>query len=138
MTQKTLPTPESVADFIAAISDPEKRRDAADLCALLESVSGEPPVMWGNAIVGFGSYHYVYASGHEGDAPRIGFSPRKVNLTVYIVPGFDGREALVARLGKVKTALSCLYIKRLADIDRDVLRDLALSAWTEMRERYPV
>lgn len=134
---KTKPTDISVADFIAAVENPQRRADAETLCALFEEVSGEPPVMWGPSIIGFGRYHYRYASGHEGDAPRLGFSPRKAQTVVYILPGFSGWAAFVGRLGKVKTSVACLYINRLDQIDLGVLRDLAAASLVEMRERYP-
>ena len=134
---KTKPTDVSVADFIAAVENPKRRADAETLCALFEEISGEPPVMWGPSIIGFGRYHYRYASGHEGDAPRLGFSPRKAQTVVYILPGFSGWEAFVARLGKVKTSVACLYINRLDQIDMAVLRELAAASLVEMRELYP-
>jgi hypothetical protein len=134
---KTKPTEISVADFITAVENPRRRADAEILCALFEEISGEPPVMWGPSIIGFGAYHYRYASGHEGDAPRLGFSPRKAHTVVYILPGFSEWEAMVARLGKVKTSVACLYINRLDQIDMAALRDLAAASLTEMRERFP-
>lgn len=134
---KTKPTEVSVADFIAAVENPQRRADAETLCALFEEISGAPPLMWGPSIIGFGRYHYRYASGHEGDAPRLGFSPRKAQTVVYILPGFRGWESFVARLGKVKTSVACLYINRLDQIDLGVLRELAVASLAEMRERYP-
>lgn len=134
---KTKPTEVSVAAFIAAVENPQRRADAETLCALFEEISGEPPLMWGPSIIGFGRYHYRYASGHEGDAPRLGFSPRKAQTVVYILPGFQGWESFVARLGKVKTSVACLYINRLDQIDLGVLRELAVASLAEMRERYP-
>ena len=134
---KTKPTSASVAAFIAAVENPRRRADALTLCALLEEVSGEPPVLWGSSIIGFGRYHYRYDSGHEGDAARIGFSPHKANLVIYIMPGFKARPDLVARLGKVKTAASCLYVNKLADLDMGALRALCEWALADMRERYP-
>ena len=134
---KTKPTPASVADFIAAVENPVRRADAETLCALLEEVSGEPPKMWGPSIIGFGSYHYKYASGHEGDAPRLGFSPRKAQTVVYLMSGYKGQEATLARLGKVKTSVSCMYINRLDQIDLEVLREMAVACRDHMRELYP-
>lgn len=134
---KTKPTEISVADFIASVEDPRRRADSEILCALFEELSGEPPVMWGPSIVGFGRYQYRYDSGHEGEWARIGFSPRKGNLSVYIMSGFKGREALVARLGKVKTSVSCLYINRLDKVDMEALRELAVQSLDYMRETYP-
>ena len=134
---KTLPTDASVADFIAAVPDARRRAEADTVCRLLEEVSGEPPVMWGPSIVGFGSYRYVYASGREGDWPIIGFSPRKAALTLYIMPGFTDRPDLMARLGELKSSVSCLYIPRLEAVDAAALRDLCVWAVETMRERYP-
>ncbi|MBU1540185.1 MAG: DUF1801 domain-containing protein [Alphaproteobacteria bacterium] len=134
---KTKPTETSVADFIAAVDNPTRRADARTVCALLEEVSGEPPTMWGPSIIGFGRYHYRYDSGHEGDAPRIGFSPRKAQTVLYILGGFEGQEALVARLGKVKTSVACLYVNKLADVDMAVLREIAVRSLAENRKRYP-
>ena len=134
---KTRPTDVSVADFIAAVENPKRRADAETLCALFEEISGEPPKMWGPSIIGFGRYHYRYASGHEGDAPRLGFSPRKAQTVVCGMAGFDGQAALIARLGKVKTSVACLYVNQLDQIDLGVLRELAVSSLAHMRERYP-
>lgn len=134
---RTRPTEVSVADFVAAVENPRRRADAETLCALFEAVSGEPPVMWGPSIIGFGRYHYRYASGHEGDAPRLGFSPRKAQTVLYLMSGFEGQAALIARLGKVKGSGACLYVNRLDQIELDVLRELAVSSLAHMRERYP-
>lgn len=134
---RTKPTEVSVADFIAAVENPQRRADAETLCALFEEISGEPAVMWGPSIIGFGQYHYRYASGHEGDAPRLGFSPRKAQTVVYAMSGFEGQAALIARLGKVKTSVACLYINRLDQIDMEVLRELAVGSLDHMREIYP-
>ncbi len=134
---KTKPTEVSVADFIAAVENPRRRVDAETLCTLFEEISGEPPVMWGPSIIGFGRYHYRYASGHEGDAPRLGFSPRKAQTVIYAMSGFEGEAPLIARLGKVKTSVACLYVNRLDQIDLDALRELAVSCLDYMREKYP-
>lgn len=134
---KTTPTDVSVADFIAAVENPTRRADAETLRVMFEEISGEPPVMWGPSIIGFGRYHYRYASGHEGDAPRLGFSPRKAQTVVYAMSGFKGQDALIARLGKVKTSVACLYINRLDQIDLGVLRELATGSLAHMRELYP-
>ena len=134
---KTVPTDASVADFIAAVPDARRRTEAEALCTLLQDVSGQPPVMWGPSIVGFGCYRYVYASGREGDWPIIGFSPRKAALTVYIMPGFEARPDLMARLGPLKTSVSCLYIPRLDKVDAGALRDLCVWSVQTMRDRYP-
>ena len=134
---KTRPTNDSVAAFIAAVESPSRRADALALCAMMEDVSGEPPVLWGRSIVGFGRYRYRYESGHEGDAARIGFSPRKANLVIYIAPGFKARPDLVAGLGKVRTSVSCLYVNRLSDVDIEALRELLEWSLAEMRRRFP-
>lgn len=134
---KTLPTDANVADFIAAVENPTRRADAEAVCAMMAEISGEPPVMWGPSIIGFGRYHYRYDSGREGDFLQIGFSPRKANLVLYLMPGFEGRQDLLARLGKAKTSVSCLYLNKLADVDMDVLRELITTSLNEMRRRYP-
>ena len=134
---KTKPTETSVAEFIAAVENPVRRADAETVLALLEEISGEPATMWGPSIIGFGKYHYRYDSGHEGDAPRIGFSPRKAQTVLYILGGFEGQDELLARLGKVKTSVACLYVNKLADVDMAVLREIAVRSLAENRKRYP-
>ena len=134
---KTKPTETSVADFIAAVENPVRRADAETVLALLEEISGEPATMWGPSIIGFGKYHYRYDSGHEGDAPRIGFSPRKAQTVLYILGGFEGQDELLARLGKAKTSVACLYVNKLADVDMAVLREIAVRSLAENRKRYP-
>ncbi|HEX6385483.1 MAG TPA: DUF1801 domain-containing protein [Anaerolineae bacterium] len=121
---KTRPNDESVEAFLNSVEDEKKREDAFALLELMKEVMGEEPVMWGDSIVGFGSYHYRYASGREGDSPLTGFSPRKRDLTLYIMAGFDQYDDLLERLGKFKTGKSCLYVKRLEDVNLDVLREL--------------
>lgn len=129
---KTRPTGASVDDFIAGVDHPGRREDALLLRDLLGEVSGAPAVLWGTSIVGFGSYR-----GPTGDWPIIGFSPRKANMVVYIMTGFDDQAGLLARLGKHRTGGSCLYLGRLKDIDVGVLRDIAAHSVAEMRLRYP-
>jgi Domain of unknown function (DU1801) len=120
-----VPTSADVDTFIDAVPNEHRRSDARELCKLMRSVTGEPPVMWGRSIVGFGSYHYRYESGRTGDAPLAGFSPRKANLVVYLVGGFEDRyPKLLDKLGPHKTGKACLYLKRLGDVDLDVLRQL--------------
>ncbi|MBK6470503.1 MAG: DUF1801 domain-containing protein [Betaproteobacteria bacterium] len=109
---------------MATVADPARRADCETLVRLMEAATGERGQMWGGAIVGFGSYHYVYASGNSGDWPVVAFSPRKTDLSVYIMPGFESHASLLQRLGKHKTGKSCLTLKRLADVDLDVLRQL--------------
>lgn len=113
-----------VEAFLASIEDDAKRADSQALLELMSKITGEPGVMWGSSIVGFGSYHYTYATGREGDWFKVGFSPRKQNLTLYIMSGFDGSDELLEKLGKHTTGKSCLYVKRLADVDGKVLADL--------------
>ncbi|MFI2650681.1 DUF1801 domain-containing protein [Micromonospora fulviviridis] len=121
----TVPTGASVDDFLAAVPDDRRRADAERLCALLGDITGEPPVMWGPSIVGFGSYRYTYESGRTGDWPLVGFSPRKQQFVVYLVGGFEERyPSVLARLGPHKTGKGCLYLKRLDDIDERALREL--------------
>lgn len=134
---KTRPNDASVEAFINAVDHPRRREDAHILLELLQRVTGEEPVMWGPSIVGYGSYHYRYASGQEGDWPITGFSPRRQNLSIYIMAGFGDYEDLVARLGKHKTGKSCLYVNKLADVDLDVLETLVRASVAEMKLRYP-
>lgn len=133
---KTQPTQESVSDFLASVEDPTRRRDCRQVYELLADITGTEGVMWGSSIVGFGSYHYKYASGREGDFLITGFSPRKQNLTVYVMNGFSDYESLMANLGKYKTGKSCLYLKKLSDIDFDLLRELVNNSVKFMRENY--
>jgi Domain of unknown function (DU1801) len=121
----TSPTGADVDAFLDSVEDGRRREDARSLCALMQEVTGEPPVMWGSSIVGFGRYHYRYESGHEGDSPLAGFAPRKQHLVVYLIGDFEDRhKAIMARLGRVKTGKGCLYLKRLDHVDRDALREL--------------
>ena len=121
---KTKQTNESVKDFLNKVPDEEPRADCFAIAKLMEEVTGEKPKMWGPSIVGFGSYHYKYASGREGDWPITGFSPRKKDLTLYIMMGFEKHRDLMEKLGKHSTSKSCLYIKRLADIHVPTLKKL--------------
>ncbi|WP_092557268.1 DUF1801 domain-containing protein [Actinoplanes derwentensis] len=129
---KTSRTEQSVATFLATVADPRRRADAEAAVALSAAVTGAEPVMWGTAIVGFGAYHYRYASGREGDWPAVGLSPRKQALTFYIVPDFDGYDELLARLGPHTPGKSCLLLKRLDDVDRSVLSDLILRGFRHL------
>jgi hypothetical protein len=118
-------TDASVQEFLAQVPDDQRREDAGRLCVMMQEITGEPPVMWGSSIVGFGAYHYRYASGHEGDSALAGFSPRRQHLVIYLVGEFaDRHQAVLARLGSHKTGKGCLYIKRLDDVDLDALREL--------------
>jgi len=118
-------TDASVEEFLARVPGDQRREDARRLCALMREITGEPPAMWGPSIIGFGAYHYRYASGHEGDSALASFSPRRQNLAIYLVGEFAGRHrAALARLGPHKTGKGCLHISRLADVDLDALREL--------------
>ena len=134
---KTQQTIASVDDFIASVADPAQREDARAIIEIMERLSGEPARMWGPSIVGFGSYHYLYESGREGDMCRIGFSPRKGQTVLYLIDGFAGHAELLAQLGKHKTGKACLYIKRLADLDNAVLEQLCSRSLAYMAKKYP-
>jgi hypothetical protein len=134
---KTKQTEVSVDDFIAGLENPQRREDAKTVRAMFERLSGEPARMWGPTIIGFGSYHYKYESGHEGTMCRMGFSPRKAELVLYVLTGFAGQPELLARLGKHKTGKVCLYVKKLADVDVAVLEVIAERALAHMNEKYP-
>ncbi len=121
---KTKPTTVKVADFLNRIPDARKRAEAFELLELMKKATKFEPVMWGPSIIGFGSYHYRYASGREGDAPLAGFSPRKQNLVVYITSGFERFNSLMKQLGPHSTGVSCLYLKKWAEIDKKVLSEL--------------
>ena len=115
----------SVEGFLARVPDERRREDARRLCAMMQEVTGEPPVMWGTSIIGFGTYHYRYASGHEGDSALASFSPRSQHLAIYLIGDFAHRHhSVLARLGPHKTGKGCLYIKRLDQVDQDALREL--------------
>lgn len=133
---KTKPTKVSVAGHIAAISNDDLRKDGKALVALMRRVTRQKPRMWGPSMVGFGSYHYRYASGHEGDSALAAFAVRGSELVAYIT-GFEGRDALLAKLGKHRTGKVCVYIKRLADIDLKVLETMIARSVAEAKRRYP-
>ena len=133
---KTKKTNASVKAFLATIDDPEKRADCEAVSKLMRAATGSPGKMWGTSIVGFGSYDYVYESGRSGTWMLCGFSPRKQNLTLYIMSGFKGYPELMKRLGKFKTGKSCLYVKSLADVDRKVLAELINESVKYMRSKY--
>ena len=126
---KTQPTSVPVEEFIAAVEHPVRRADAETLLEMFRRATGEEPLMWGPSIIGFGQYHYVYDSGREGDAPAVGFSPRKTNLTLYVLSDHPAQADLLARLGKHRTSVACLYINKLADVDLDVLEELTAAAY---------
>jgi len=131
---KTQKNEASVDEFLNSVADEKKRKDSFSILELMQEVTGEEPSMWGSSIVGFGSYHYKYASGREGDWFLTGFSPRKQSLTLYIIPGFDQYEPLLANLGKFKTGKSCLYINNLEDVDKTTLKELIQQSVTYLRK----
>ena len=133
---KTKPTKVSVASFIAALPDTNKRADAKVIVGLMQRATGEKPVMWGPTIIGFGKVHYVYESGREGDMPVIGFSPRKAAIVLYVLTGFPGEKALLAKLGPHSTGKVCLYVKKLADLDEKVLKEIIEKAVASTRAKY--
>jgi hypothetical protein len=133
---KTKPTKLSVARFINALTDQTRRADAKALVQLMQRAAGEKPKMWGPSIIGFGSYHYRYESGREGDMPLIGFSPRKAATVLYNMMGFSDSKALLAKLGKYTTGKGCLYVKKLADVDQQVLETMAVKSVAAMRARH--
>jgi hypothetical protein len=134
---KTKVTNASVTAFINSVSDPVQRADAKTLLALLKKITKEKPKLWGRSIVGFGKYHYTSErSAQEGDWPLVGFSPRKQNLTLYIMRDFKEQAALLKRLGKYKSSVGCLYIKRLADIDQTVLAKLIERSFQVMKKKF--
>ena len=135
-TQKTRETAASVEEFLNGIENRTRREDGLAMLDLMREVTGEEARMWGGSIVGFGSYHYVYESGREGDAMLTGFSPRKQNLAIYVMPGFSAYDSLLDKLGKHKTGKSCLYINKLADVDLKVLRTLVRRSVQVMRKKY--
>ena len=134
---KTKPTEVSAKSHIATIGNEEQRNDARTLLALMRRVTRQEPRMWGPSIVGFGSYHYKYASGHEGDSALTGFAVRGSEFVVYIAPDFEGRDELLAKLGKHRTGKVCVYVKRLANVDLKVLETLVARSIANTKRRYP-
>ena len=133
---KTTETESSVTDFINTVADVAKRNDSHYLAKLITAQTGLPAKMWGTAIVGFGSYHYKYDSGHEGDAPLIGFSPRANALVLYMAPDFEQRNELLQKFGKHKQGKACIYVKKMADINEEVLREMITNSVEWMKSRY--
>ena len=133
---KTTRNDASVDAFLAGVDNEKRRDDCRTVIAIMQRVTDEDPVMWGPSIVGFGSYHYKYDSGREGDFFLTGVAPRKQALTVYIMPGFNSYDGLMTKLGKHKTGRSCLYIKKLEDVDLTVLEELITKSVTWMRDKY--
>ena len=130
---KTVKTAESVDKFLSAVENKRRREDGLALLEMMKNVTGLEPEMWGPSIIGFGSYHYRYDSGREGDMPLTGFSPRSRSLSLYIMSGFDNYDELLGKLGKHRTGASCLYINKLADVDMDVLRELVAQSVEHMK-----
>jgi hypothetical protein len=132
--QKTKPTKTSVESYIDKIDDESVRDDSRELIKMMQKLTGEPPVMWGTSIIGFGKYHYKYASGHEGEACLAGFAPRKTNLTVYAYPVVP---ELMQKLGKYKGSKGCIYIKKLSDIDMQVLEKVVKASIQYIYKKFP-
>ncbi len=135
---KTQVTDVSPADFIAEVEHPTRRADAQVLDALFQKVTGWEPKMWGPTIIGYGQYHYTYDSGREGDFLATGFSPRKANLSLYIMPGYEDFGDLLTQLGKHKKGKACLYINKLADVNLDVLEEIIRAGIDDLATRWPV
>lgn len=135
-TNKTVPTKTSVTEYIRTLDSSQRRSDSKVIMKMMRKITGHRPVMWGDTLIGYGKYHYVYDSGREGDACLTGFSPRKQNMVIYIMPGFKSYSALLKKLGKHKTSVSCLYFNKLADLDCQVLEKLIEKSVVEMRKRY--
>ncbi len=131
---KTKPTNASVEKFLNQVPDEARREDCFQIARMMEEITGDKPKMWGPSIVGFGSYYYKYASGHEGEWPIAAFSPRKGDLTLYLMPGFEQRGELMKQLGKHRTGKSCLYIKRLSDIHVPTLKKLIRQSIKDLRQ----
>ena len=134
---KTVRNDGDVLQYLHSVENKRRREDSLAVLELMQEVTGEPAEMWGSSIVGFGSYHYKYASGREGDFMLAGFAPRKQSLTLYIMGGFERHDELMSRLGKHKTGKSCLYINKLSDVDLDVLRELVAESVARMRREHP-
>ncbi len=137
MANKTVANDASVEDYLSGISPEQKQQDCREICKMMERLTGHPPVMWGPSIVGFGEYHYKYASGREGDALRTGFAARAQNISIYIMPGYQDFDDELSRLGKHKIGKSCLYLKRLSDVDTDVLEEMVAKGLKLLAEKYP-
>ncbi|MCK0096665.1 DUF1801 domain-containing protein [Yoonia sp. F2084L] len=135
---KTQVTQQSVADFIGAVEHPTRAADAKVLDQTFRDITGWQPQMWGPSIIGYGQYHYTYESGRSGDFLATGFSPRKSNLSVYIMPGYADFAAILKRLGKHKIGKSCLYINKLADVDLKVLEELIRAGLDDLGKRWPI
>lgn len=133
---KTQKTDQDVREFLDTVEHDQRREDSFRVLEIMEELTGMEAKMWGNSIVGFGDYHYKYESGREGDFFKVGFSPRKTSLTLYIMPGFERYSELMEKLGKYKTGRSCLYVKKLTDVDEGVLKELIVESVAYMTEKY--
>lgn len=136
MAQKTIPTAKSVTDLINNVENEQKRKDSFELLELMKKETGHAPKMWGESIIGFGSYHYKYASGHEGDAPLVGFSPRKTAISVYAFTGLDEHKHLLENLGKFKMGKACIYVKKLSDVDQEVFKNVIQNTISFLKRTY--
>ena|SRR5688572_18151136 len=134
---KTTETSSSVTEFVLKVDNEAKRDDSFQLIEILKSITGFEPKMWGPTIIGFGSYHYKYESGHEGDAPLAAFSPRKDSLVLYFATEFEDREVLLSQLGKHKSSKSCVYVKKLSDIDLKILEIMTVNSMSYVTKLYP-
>ncbi len=134
---KTVETIESVANFLATVTDETKKQDCLNIVTIMEKVTGFKAKMWGPGIVGFGSYHYKYESGREGDAALVGFSPRKNEISLYLSSSFENRDAFLEKFGKHKNAKACIYIKKLADIDQEILKEMIALSVKHVKSMYP-
>ncbi|MGP0587396.1 DUF1801 domain-containing protein [Paenibacillus timonensis] len=134
---KTKENDNSVIEFIEGVADAKKMEDAYQLLDIFTEVTGFPAKMWGSSIIGFGSYHYKYASGHEGDAPLVGFSPRKAKISLYLAPDDPAREALLGSLGKHTQGKGCVYVNKVSDIDVNLLRELIWQSVEHLQRLYP-
>ena len=134
---KTTETNSSVTEFVNKVENEVKRNDSFKLIEIFKSITGFEPKMWGPTIIGFGNYHYKYQSGHEGDAPLAGFSPRKDSLVLYFAPEFENREVLLSQLGKHRSSKSCVYVKKLGDIDIKILEIMIVNSMTYATKLYP-
>lgn len=134
---KTIVTDVDVYDFIATVDDAQKRQDSLTLIEIMQDITGHPPLMWGPSIIGFDRYHYKYDSGHEGEYCVVGFSPRKNALVLYLLNGYEEAEPQLEKLGKYTIGKSCLYIKRLSDIDLEVLREMIKTSYTKTKQTWP-
>ena len=137
LMNKTVANNFSVEDFLSQVCPEKKKQQAFELLEIFKEVSGYPPMMWGTSVIGFGTYHYKYDSGREGDFLRCGFSPRKQNFSLYIMPGFERYAELMSNLGKYKTGKSCLYINKLEDVNLDILKELIKISLDTMAKKYP-